>query len=144
MRIYSIVIGFLGLVLLFLQTGCNQVEEPQGILPTDTLKLILIETHLAEANLNLNADSLQMNRAADYYALILDSFKTDSTQFAESMEYYMSKPDIMEKMYQEMLEELSMRESKLPVVKNAPPVPSTVVDSGVLKKFRSLGFKKRK
>lgn len=110
--------------------------KPTGILPSDTLKLVLMDAHIAEAKMNVHSSN-NIDAAGDYYRAIFQTYHIDTTRFKKSMEYYMRMPDTMDRLYQEMLEEMSMRESKLTVINDstAKPVTRTKIDSSILRRF---------
>lgn len=144
LRIYDIVFGFLLSGLVFLQFGCKQAPvRPVGILSADTLKMVLMDAHIAEAKMNVHPSS-NIDAAGDYYREIFQVYHIDTARFKLSLEYYMRMPDTMDRLYQEMLEEMSMRESKLTVINDSTikPIERPRIDSSILRRFNI--FRKNK
>jgi len=74
---------------------------------------VLINIHIAEAKANnsfLNADTLRI-----FYQSLEDTIFTrnqiDKKVFEESYQYYLKKPSLMEKIYGQVVDSLSLREA---------------------------------
>ncbi|OKS86551.1 DUF4296 domain-containing protein [Mucilaginibacter polytrichastri] len=111
MRIY-INLFFLGLLFF---TACSNHDTPNGVIPPKKMINLLTEVHIIDGSLytvSQAPDTLYKYGTARY----LDMFKrydTDSTQFKKSMEYYTGNPDAMEKMYDQILLNLTAKTDSL-------------------------------
>lgn len=86
---------------------------PNGILEKKQMVTVLINIHLAEAKANnsfLNSDTLKI-----FYQSLEDTlfirYNTDKNTFEKSFQYYMGTPSVMEKIYAQVVDSLSLREA---------------------------------
>ncbi len=101
-------------------SGCdNEPEEnfdaPKGILHPDTMKQVLIDIHLAEAAIErkqIEGDSATI-LAQKYYNEIYAVHDITEEQFKKSFTYYRKKPKQFERMYKELIEDMSKSEAEL-------------------------------
>lgn len=96
--------------------SCRQEPEP---LPMDKMSHLLLEMHVAESFAQYapkdssrhelkNRDSL-----ARYYSLILKENGLNEEDFRRSMAYYKKRPDLLDSIYQQILADLSILQSRI-------------------------------
>lgn len=104
----KILILLLSIALLF---GCHKKGDnvPDGILPKEKMVAVMIDIHIARAAFDfsvIQGDSL--NRVA-YYDYIYKIHNVPKEQFIKSFNYYTEHPELMQKVYQEVIIELSKK-----------------------------------
>lgn len=110
----KIVLGFF--LCVAFACGNKKVEIPSDIIPQDTMMHVLMDIHLAEAGLRTNdtfhADSI-MQVTVNYYDFIFTKYRITKDEFKRSFKFYTDHPDILEDIYQKMIEEMSKKESEI-------------------------------
>lgn len=110
----TICILFLHFVLS--QQACSNEEK---ILTLPELSQLLLDLHLAEAYAqHLPKDSMQrdlknVDSLNAWNASILKKYHVSEKRFTASMEWYKSRPELLDSAYQQMLSELSIMATKL-------------------------------
>ncbi len=106
---------FIALFFLMNATACQQEPKP---LSQDRMGKILTEMHIAESYAQFlpkdsdlteikNKDSLKK-----YIASILTENKTTETEFKQSMDWYKSRPELLDSVYQQVLSNIAIWQSK--------------------------------
>jgi hypothetical protein len=101
--------------MLFFQ-HCTPVEEaiPKDIISPDSMVAIMVDVHLAEAVANVNrVNDEQRFSAGELYPIIFKTHRIDSATFRKSFDYYLEHPKKFDKIYDEIINELSRRESEM-------------------------------
>lgn len=100
---------------LILMIGCGQKEKtqkkPENLLDKDEITKILIDLHLAEAEvsaLNLKKDTSQY-LYQQYQHHILNQHNTTDSIYYQSYDYYLAQPETFEKIYETVVDTLSSR-----------------------------------
>lgn len=94
-------------------SACKQdmPELPPEVLPVDKMKVVLADMHIADAV----AETKAMGGASEgaltqeYYGRIYQLHQVTAQQFTFSMKFYESHPIWLNKLYDEILTELSKR-----------------------------------
>jgi hypothetical protein len=110
---------YLFIALVVLINSCKDdslgtVEKPKNLISRNGMALILADMHLADAGLqamSLSPDSLKRS-SAGYDVFIFEKHETTEKDFETSFDYYLSKPNEMDSVYQEVIELLSEQEAK--------------------------------
>jgi len=109
-------IYFISIALLFSCSDNNGETLDEKIISIDNFTIILEEIHLAEANFQLTKIS-NKNRAennlTNEYNIIFIEYNTNREDFEESLLYYSERPEILENIYIEVLENLKEKQSEL-------------------------------
>ena len=99
-----------GVLILTFLNACvkNDVSKhvPSHIIKKEQMAEILADMQLADAgvtNEGLNQDSAMILRARFYYA-ILDKHDVTNEKFKESMDFYMTKPVLLQEVYDKVNE----------------------------------------
>ncbi|WP_210465073.1 DUF4296 domain-containing protein [Rufibacter roseolus] len=123
-------------------------EKPADLIPEEKMTRIMIDVHLTEAAIGRTIHHFDSSRVAyrEAHKLILKRQGVTDSAFKHSYDYYLSDPAKMDKIYEAVLDSLSLREAKLtkagaqeapqPV---APPTPSPdTAKAKTLQKFKRL------
>jgi hypothetical protein len=103
------------LVLISLGFSCGKSDKsPEGIIPAEKMRDMLIQIHLAEAKVsaqNIPADtSIKVFRAMQDH--IYSKFGVDSSTFNKSYRYYIVHVEKMDEIYTAVVDSLSLREAR--------------------------------
>ncbi len=107
------------LLLSGILAGCgrNGDSEPKGLIPVDSMALILADIHIVEAMGNYPSmiDSVEID-FNQYYLDVLKKHGVNAVRYDSSYSYYVRSSKKMDEIYERVLSELSARE-------NAPSSP---------------------
>ena len=104
------------LLLLVIINACSyKSSSPLDIIPENQFVSLLIDIHLADASLNIlqMKDSKLKITADDYYFSVLKKHNTNKRKFDKSLEYYSKDLVKYNKIYDEVLKNLSILEGNL-------------------------------
>ena len=104
------------LSVLLLACSSPKTKIPTGILSETEFANILKEVHLAEAAFELNKNTELLNprnNLANSYQSIYNKYDIDASTFSKSLNYYAKHPEILEKIYSAVLEQLTNDHSNL-------------------------------
>lgn len=94
-----------GILVLIFFTGCGE-QPPRGVIPEKKMVAVLMDVHLADAySSSVPADSIKVIQNSLYEGLY-HKYGTDSAGLRASLEYYASRPQIMDAFYSKVNEEL--------------------------------------
>jgi hypothetical protein len=118
-------------LFFLLLISCTQPEiyKETNVIPEDTVINILTNLYIADASMNLlAADNKKFTfKTDDYYYSVLKKFKTDRKKFTLSMEYYSKDPVRLEKIFDKVLQQLSIMQGNVTdrdsVIKSNKPQP---------------------
>ena len=107
---------FIGLAAI---TACVEDKQmiPEGVLGKEKMHEVLIDVHLLEAKvekLKKPEDSILVYAKEEYEKLYYLHHITEQ-QFQRSFQFYQDNPNLMNEMYQQMIEEMTQREAELKV-----------------------------
>ena len=94
---------------------CSHPENPapKELISPDSMVSLLVDIHVAEAAANVTRlNDVMRFSASDLYPGIFKTHHTDSIAFRKSVEYYLANPKKFDKIYEQVLNELSRRESE--------------------------------
>ncbi|MDD5506702.1 MAG: DUF4296 domain-containing protein [Bacteroidales bacterium] len=107
------------LILLFIvqcQPGGRNGDHPvpANLIPADTMITILVDVHLIESSLKMiHTKKLDNERYTDsYYHTLFEKHHITRQQFLQSLEYYEQDAKMLEKIYEDVIIELSKMESQ--------------------------------
>ncbi|HJM16848.1 MAG TPA: DUF4296 domain-containing protein [Flavobacteriales bacterium] len=92
---------FLSFLILF---SCQDQKEGENIIPKEQFTNILEEIHLKESESQLN----RINNTD--YQEILSEYNVSKTDFENTLQYYSERPDLLEKIYEDI--ELNLEEKR--------------------------------
>ena len=102
--------------LLLISSCSSSVEIPSDVLPKEKMIEVLTDVQQAEALIQFSA--LERNDstrtiAYGYYKSVFEKNKITAEQFRKSFTFYANHLDMMDKMYEEVLVNLSKREAEI-------------------------------
>jgi hypothetical protein len=110
----NIVLGFFLCVLC--SCGSDQVTIPSDIIPQEKMMNVLMDIHIAEAGIksdySINQDSITQ-LGVNYYDFIFRKHQVSKEDFKKSFLYYSNHPELLEGIYQKMIEEMSKKETEI-------------------------------
>jgi hypothetical protein len=98
------------LSVLLLACTAPKIEMPTGILSETEFANMLKEIHLEEAAFELNKNNKlenAKNNLANSYQSIYKKYDIDASAFNKSLDYYAKNPGKLEKIYTDVLEQLT-------------------------------------
>jgi predicted RNA-binding protein with PUA-like domain len=90
-------------VLIFL-AACSGNKVPDGIIGQNEMTNLLTDIHIVDGsmyNVMQTPDSLY-KYGTDKYRIVFSKYHTDSLQFKKSFQYYSSKPDKLQAIYEQI------------------------------------------
>lgn len=119
--------------LIVTLSGCTKNDKPANLIPRDKMKNILTDMHLIESrSYRIVKDDSAKSVTKASYLFIFKKYNIDTAQLRTSMEYYLSNPEMMDQMYEEMIDSLQKRQSKLSIA-NRPTMDSTLIKKNLQK-----------
>ncbi len=118
MRLPSYKISVMIIILSFtaglLSTSCSKKQPQEEILPQDKLVNIMIEFYLAESRLGkLSIKQDSANKLfIPFEESVLRKYEVSDSALSKTYQYYYDHPTEMEKIYEVVLDSLSLRERK--------------------------------
>jgi hypothetical protein len=109
---------FTFILILFMLFSCGGKKEeviPDDILPHKKMVMLLCDVHMAEAAYqihNLGTTDSTKNIAYGYYRKIFEKNKISEADFKKSFLYYSQHPDVLNKIYQDVITEMSKRQAE--------------------------------
>ena len=121
MRIHSLrfkLLSYLFSICLItcLLSSCTKKAEkiPADVIPKDTMVNVLMDIHIAEAGLkSVPQDTLNPQNIKTYYDAIYKKYNTNDSVFNKSLKFYTDHPDLLENIYQKIIEEMSKKEAEV-------------------------------
>lgn len=101
--------------IVTLAMACQKETRPAGILSPEEFSKILVQVYMAEARMNSTAlprDSAVKLFAA-YEDKMLQRFELPDSVVLKTQQYYVDHPEQLEKIYDSVIDTLSLREKKL-------------------------------
>lgn len=106
-------------ILLFLVVliGCKE-GPPEGILKKDVMTNVLYDIHVFEGYLYTSTTDSMRQRTADFNEGIYQHYLTDSATVRESLNYYASRPQVLQEIYNEIQNRLQQVEDGFRVIED--------------------------
>ena len=97
--------------------GCSKqvIEKPKGLLGESKMIDVLVDVHLAEASFTTqrHRDTTVMNsNSSNFYYSVLQKHALQDSIFERSLVYYASQPRRFEKMYRQVMNQLTELEQE--------------------------------
>ena len=109
-------IVFYLLFIFFLCCGDPAEENvviPENILPREKIAQIITDIHVAEAEINLLAISDSTLKRPIYFKEIFNKHQITQQQYEESLAFYIDHPKILNKIYEQVLNDLSKMQAEM-------------------------------
>lgn len=101
---------------MLFQTACNDTGTniPNDVLPEAKMREVLVDVLIAEANItDKGLTNVEMQpEIQKMYLQIFDKHQITKEQFFQSMEFYTSHPDILNRNFQPIIDSLSSLEAR--------------------------------
>jgi hypothetical protein len=103
--------------LLYMLSSChgsNSFHGPAGIIPPDSMVVVLTDVHIFQATLQLGyfpSDSAQV--AAKAFENILKKHRLTDIQYSKCLEYYCYHPALFDDIYEKVLNNISQQKAEL-------------------------------
>jgi hypothetical protein len=104
-----------GIFLLAL-CGCHRSDDtPAGLIPEDKMVQVQVDIHIADAVVEHKSGVQVVNIPLTnaLYDRIYKNYGITAAQYKASYKYYEGHPDIMDRMYTQIITELSKKEAVL-------------------------------
>lgn len=106
-------------------------EKPADVASADTMTSLFIDIHLAEARIGRTIqhyDSSRMAYRVVHKNILKKHGLTDST-YKRSYDYYVNHPELMDKIYERVLDSLSLKEAQMTGKDTVQAAPSPTVET---------------
>ena len=104
-------------LLLLLIAGCKQKypNVPSDVIPVNKMESILIDMHISDAVAETRSlgDGNEKKWSQQYYLQIYKNYGITQQDFLKSYSFYQNNPVLLNKMYDDILGEISRREAKI-------------------------------
>jgi hypothetical protein len=103
------------LLIFFISCSSGDVTIPSDVIQKDTMVQVLTDVQIAEASLMFqNSRGMStVGKAPRYYQFIFKKHHINEKQFRKSFSFYMDQPELMDKMYGEVINEISKRQAEV-------------------------------
>ena len=103
---------FFLLITMVLLAGCGNNEEkkvsiPDNILPREKMAQVITDIHIAEAEMNLHSLPDSTSKTPISFRKIFEKDSITKQQYEESLTFYIDHPELLDKVYEEVLNEMS-------------------------------------
>lgn len=105
---------------LFFAFSCSQPQEeievtPNFLIPEDSFKMVMYDLHVLEGFISRNPDKVKSTDTLyeKQSMAMFEKYSISEERFKKSFDYYLAKPEEMDKMYDEILEELTKNQADL-------------------------------
>ncbi len=111
----NIYLCFCLISIILFSTSCSKksVEIPKDVLSKEQLIPVLVDIHLAQSAMGINqltdTSRFSMN---DYSAYIFTTHHITKKQYDKSMGFYTLHPELLDGIYQEVINELSKKQGE--------------------------------
>ncbi len=104
-------------ILLLSLIGCNETQapKPKDLIPQDKMIEVLVDIHVADAVVEhkYGADHPNPALTSALYKKIYINHGITAEQYKTSYKYYEMEPDMMNKMYDKVITEISKKEADM-------------------------------
>jgi len=105
-------------VLLFMLAACKEKfpAVPSDIIPMTKMENILIDMHIVDAvaeTRTMGSGATEMKFTEQYYLQIYKNYGITKEEFLKSYLFYQNNPILLNKLYDDVLSEMSKREAQM-------------------------------
>ncbi|WP_181306423.1 DUF4296 domain-containing protein [Rufibacter sp. XAAS-G3-1] len=132
------------LLLPLVMLACTpEPAKPADLISEEQMTRIMIDVHLTEAAIGRTIPNYDTSRVAyrEAHKRILKRHAVSDSAFKHSYDFYLSNPALLDKIYEDVLDSLSLREAKLTakvaVADSVQAAPPDTAKTG-LTKFRKM------
>lgn len=116
------------LLILILLFGCKE-GPPEGVLKKEVMTNVLFDIHVSEGYLFTGSIDSMQQRTADFNEGIYQHYKTDSATVRQSLEYYASRPQVLQDIYNKIEGRLKRIEGEMRAIEEEKYRLTFVADS---------------
>ena len=104
-------------IIILTLSGCdrNTGNKPSDLIPQDKMIQVLVDIHVADAvvehKLGTQTPNLPLTNAL--YERIYQNHGITAAQYKSSYKYYEAHPDLMDRIYTQVITELSKKEAEM-------------------------------
>ena len=100
--------------VLIVSCDSKEISVPDDVIPKEKMVQVLADIHIAEATVNYKSvgDTVKPN-IENYYSDVFKKHSITQDQYRKSYQFYLDNPSMMNKMYDEVINELSRRQSEV-------------------------------
>ena len=102
---------FLAMTLCILFSACGPKKKsipiPANILPKEKMARVLTDIHLAQAEVNLHVLPDTTKKMPINFQKVFEKDTISKKQYEESLTFYIDHPEVLNEVYQEVVNELS-------------------------------------
>lgn len=111
----KILVYYLLPFIFFASCSGNDIQIPENVLPKEKMVQILTDVQITEAAMLLqsNKGNISKTRIPDYYQFIFKKHQITEKQFRESFTFYIGQVELMDNMYEEVINEISKRQAEV-------------------------------
>lgn len=92
----------------------NEISIPENIIPQEQMVQVLADIHIAEVTANFKSPGDTINiDVKSLYLQIYNKHSITEEQYRESYQFYLDHPTLFNKMYDEVITELSRRQTEI-------------------------------
>jgi len=106
---------WLTIVVIFFLAGCARTELPEDIMSEENLATLLLDMYIAEGRLNNRSasDFLPREIYPLYHQRILEKHNISDSVYMKNMEYYLTEPMAMNRVYDIIIDSLKLRQEEI-------------------------------
>ena len=97
-------------IIAIFNSCSTKIENPEIIIPADSLAIILADVHLADATLSVIMNKRKFTKINEYYSSVLKKHNISRARLDSSISYYSSRGEEFENIYEEVMFILSEKE----------------------------------
>ena len=114
---YGHAIVLLAMLLLLFAAGCKQKypSVPGDIIPVDKMESVLMDMHISDAVAETRSlgDGNEKKWSTQYYLQIYKNHHITKEDFLKSYLFYQNNPVLLNKLYDDLLSDMSKREAQI-------------------------------
>lgn len=112
---------------LFIFSCGSQDEKPIDLASADTMTNLFLDIHLAEARIGRTVSHYDSSRMAyrNAHQELLQKYSLTDSAYRHSFDYYVNHPELMDKIYERVLDSLSLKEAQMAVTDSVTAAPPT-------------------
>lgn len=102
--------------LFFLMAcGSDKIVIPEGVLKEDKMVAVLADIQITEASImhKIGKGNYNGSNTPKYYQYIFNKNKITEEEFRRSFNFYVGQVDLMNKIYEEVITEISKRQAEV-------------------------------
>lgn len=123
------------IIIILFFSSCSleqkEISIPDYVISQDSMVHILVDVHIQEAMMNQYSQEgrhMKMNPVKQYQ-LIFDKYKISKERYDSSYQFYLDNPSLMNKIYENVVIELSKKQAEIEQDKTIDTVATNKIES---------------